>query len=135
MNNAQLGAAAQKKSLGQIPTTSEDLKAASRPVVSYSGTQQNELLAALPRQDLETLFEHLELVPLPFGKELFEYGSKLEYVYFPTTAIVSLLYVMEDGATTEIAVVGHEGAVGVSLFMGERATCGAVVLSAGSATA
>jgi hypothetical protein len=132
MNNAQLGVTAQKKtqSIGPIPAMAEETKAA-RPVVSYSGTQQNELLAALPRQDLETLFEHLELVPLPFGKELFEYGSKLEYVYFPTTAIVSLLYVMEDGATTEIAVIGHEGAAGVSLFMGERATCSAVVQSAG----
>ena len=132
MNNAQRGGATQKaQSLNQIPSTKEEIKAASRPVVSVSGTQQNELLAALPRQDLETLFEHLELVPMPFGKELFEYGSKLEYVYFPTTAIVSLLYVMEDGATTEIAVVGHEGVVGVSLFMGERAMCSAVVQSAG----
>ena len=83
MNNAQLGVAAQKtQSVNQIPASAEEFKVASRPVVSYSGTQQNELLAALPRQDLETLFEHLELVPLPFGKELFEYGSKLEYVYF-----------------------------------------------------
>jgi CRP-like cAMP-binding protein len=132
MNNTQLGGATQKaKSVNQIPSTSEELKVASRPVVSYSGTQQNELLAALPRQDLESLFEHLELVPMPFGKELFEYGSKLEYVYFPTTAIVSLVYVMEDGATTEIAVVGHEGVVGASLFMGERAMCSAVVQSAG----
>jgi hypothetical protein len=66
--------------VNQIPSTSEEIKLAARPVVSYSGTQQNELLAALPRQDLETLFEHLELVALPFGKELFEYGSKLENV-------------------------------------------------------
>ena len=131
MNNAQLGVAAQKKSITQIQSTSEDIKLSARPVVSYSGTQQNELLAALPRPDLEAMFDQLELVPLPFGKELFEFGSKLEYVYFPTTAIVSLLYVMEDGATTEIAVIGHEGAAGVSLFMGERATCSAVVQSAG----
>jgi CRP-like cAMP-binding protein len=132
MNNTQLGASVQSaQSVNQIPVGTQELKVASRPVVSYSGTQQNELLAALPRQDLETLFEHLELVALPFGKELFEYGSKLENVYFPTTAIVSLLYVMEDGATTEIAVVGHEGVVGMSLFMGERAMCSAVVQSAG----
>jgi len=122
MNNTQLGGTAQNApSVNQIPVSTQELKVASKPVVSFSGTQQNELLAALPRHDLETLFEHLELVALPFGKELFEYGSKLENVYFPTTAIVSLLYVMEDGATTEIAVVGHEGVVGVSLFMGERA--------------
>jgi CRP-like cAMP-binding protein len=132
MNNIQLGGAAREaQSATQIPVTAQALKAASQPVVSLSGTSQNELLAALPRQDLESLFEHLELVALPFGKELFEYGSKLENVYFPTTAIVSLLYVMEDGATTEIAVVGHEGVVGMSLFMGERAMCSAVVQSAG----
>nr|WP_315398539.1 Crp/Fnr family transcriptional regulator [uncultured Duganella sp.] len=110
---------------------STEFKVASRPVVSYSGTQQNELLAALPREVLESLFEHLELVTLPFGKELFEFGGAMDYVHFPTTAIVSLLYVMEDGATTEIAVVGHEGVVGVSLFAGERAMCSAVVQAAG----
>ena len=132
MNNTQLGNTAQNaQSVSQIPAPSQEFKVASKPVVSYSGTQQNELLAALPRHDLESLFAHLELVALPFGKELFEYGSKLENVYFPTTAIVSLLYVMEDGATTEIAVIGHEGVVGVSLFMGERAMCSAVVQSAG----
>ena len=110
---------------------SKEFKVASRPVVTYSGTQQNELLAALPHDVLESLFEHLELVTLPFGKELFEFGGAMEYVHFPTTAIVSLLYVMEDGATTEIAVVGHEGVVGVSLFAGERAMCSAVVQAAG----
>ena len=108
-----------------------DFKAGLRPVVSYSGTRQNELLAALPRATVEALFDHLELISMPFGKELFEYGSKLDNVFFPTTAIVSLLYVMEDGATTEIAVVGHEGVVGVSFFTGERAMCSAAVQSAG----
>jgi len=131
MNNAQPGATAQHSASRALPSSARDFKVASRPVVSYSGTQQNELLAALPRDVLESLFEHLELVQMPFGKELFEYGSKLENVYFPTTAIVSLLYVMEDGATTEIAVVGHEGVVGVSMFPGERAMCSAVVQSAG----
>ena len=114
-----------------MPVEAQELKRASRPVVSYSGTQQNALLAALPRDALENLFEHIELVALPFGKELFGYGCTLEYVHFPTTAIVSLLYVMENGATTEIAVVGHEGVVGVSLFMGERAMCSAIVQSPG----
>ncbi|PWF41590.1 Crp/Fnr family transcriptional regulator [Massilia glaciei] len=132
MNNTQLDATAQKaQTLNQLPLSAQELKIASKPVVSFSGIQQNELLAALPHADLEMLSEHLELVALPFGKELFEYGSKLENVYFPTTAIVSLLYVMEDGATTEIAVIGHEGVVGMSLFMGERAMCSAVVQSAG----
>ncbi|MET3131938.1 CRP-like cAMP-binding protein [Oxalobacteraceae bacterium GrIS 1.11] len=133
MNNTQLNNPRRKaRSLPPaIPTGSQAFKLASRPVVSHSGAQQNELLAALPREALEALFEHLELVELPFGKELFDYGSQLDYAYFPTTAIVSLLYVMEDGATTEIAVVGHEGVVGASLVAGERAMCAAVVQSAG----
>jgi CRP-like cAMP-binding protein len=99
--------------------------------ISYASAAQNELLGALPRAELTALFEHLELCEMPFGKELFEYNSMLDYAYFPTTAIVSLLYVMEDGATTEIAVVGHEGVLGMSLVAGERAMCGAVVQSAG----
>lgn len=131
MNNTQFDTTREHSTLGRLPVGAGDLPVASRPVVSYSGTQQNELLAALPREVLETLFEHLELVSLPFGKELFEYGGKMDYVYFPTTAIISLLYVMEDGATTEIAVVGHEGVAGVSLFAGERAMCSAVVQGAG----
>ncbi|MEG2030196.1 MAG: Crp/Fnr family transcriptional regulator [Janthinobacterium sp.] len=112
-----------------MPAAGREIKLASR--VSLSSAQQNELLAALPRAALESLFAHLELVELPFGKELYAYGNSLEYSYFPTTAIVSLLYVMEDGATTEIAVVGHEGVAGASLVAGERAMCTAVVQSAG----
>jgi CRP-like cAMP-binding protein len=131
MNNTQVNAT-EKNAASRAPRVgSKAFKVASRPVVSVSGAQQNELLAALPREVLESLFEHLELVTLPFGKELFEFGGAMEYVHFPTTAIVSLLYVMEDGATTEIAVVGHEGVVGVSLFEGERAMCSAVVQAAG----
>lgn len=106
-------------------------KAPSSPMISITGAQQNELLRALSRTDLERLFCQLELVALPAGKHLFDFGDKIEYTYFPTNAIVSLLYVMEDGATTEIAVVGHEGVVGVSLVPGERAMCTAVVQSAG----
>ncbi len=131
MNHTQLDAAARATLAHAMTLDTREFLVASRPVVSYSGAQQNELLAALPRAVLESLFDHLELFTLPFGKELFEYGGKLDHVYFPTTAIVSLLYVMEDGATTEIAVVGHEGVVGVSLFAGERAMCSAVVQSAG----
>ena len=131
MNNTLLGGTTDSTIARSIPVGGSSFALAARPVISYSGTQQNELLGALARPDLEALFEHLELVSLPFGKELFEYGSKLDYVYFPTTAILSLLYVMEDGATTEIAVVGHEGVVGVSLYLGERAMCSAVVQSAG----
>ncbi|WP_038493010.1 Crp/Fnr family transcriptional regulator [Janthinobacterium agaricidamnosum] len=137
MNNAQLSATAptSRSRSNPVPAGTREFKVASkvasRPSVSFSSAQQNELLAALPRTALESLFEHLELVEMPFGKELYDYGSSLEYTYFPTTAIVSLLYVMEDGATTEIAVVGHEGVVGLSLVPGERAMCAAVVQSAG----
>jgi CRP-like cAMP-binding protein len=81
---------------------------------------QNHLLDALPRSDYERLSAHLELIPMPLGDVLYESGAELRYVYFPTTSIVSLLYVMEDGASAEIAVVGNEGILGISLFMGGR---------------
>jgi CRP-like cAMP-binding protein len=94
--------------------------------------RQNRLLAALPDDEWTRWLPHLEAVDLPLGKVLYESGSTLSHVYFPTTSIVSLLYVMEDGASAEIAVVGHEGIVGVSLFMGGASTPSrAVVQSAG----
>lgn len=99
--------------------------------ISLIGAQQNDLLRALSRDDLLALFSELELVALPAGKHLFDYGDKVEYTYFPTNAIVSLQYVMEDGATTEIAVVGREGVVGVALYPTERAAYSAVVEAAG----
>ena len=96
--------------------------------------RQNHLLAALPKDDCARLFPHLELAPMPLGQALYESGVAMRHVYFPTTAIVSLLYVMEDGASAEIAVVGNEGIVGVSLFMGGETTSSrAVVQSAGHA--
>jgi len=96
--------------------------------------EQNHLLAALPAADRERLFPRLELVPLLLGDVLYESGSRLSHVYLPTTSIVSLLYVMENGASAEIAVVGNEGVVGVSLFMGGETTPSrAVVQSAGHA--
>jgi CRP-like cAMP-binding protein len=95
---------------------------------------QNHLLAALTAPEQERLFAQLELVPMPLGTVLYESGSHLGHVYFPTTSIVSLLYVMEDGASAEIAVVGNEGLVGVALFMGGETTPSrAVVQSAGFA--
>ena len=106
-------------------------KTPATPMISITGAQQNELLRALSRTDLERLFCQLELVALPAGKHLFDCGGKIEYTYFPTNAIVSLLYVMEDGATTEIAVIGREGVAGVVLYEAERATCTAIVQSAG----
>jgi CRP-like cAMP-binding protein len=94
--------------------------------------QQNHLLAALPAGDYERLVPHLELIPLKLGEVLYEPGVQLRYVYFPTTSIVSLLYVMEDGASAEIAIVGNEGILGISLFMGGETTPSrAVVQSAG----
>jgi CRP-like cAMP-binding protein len=95
---------------------------------------QNHLLASLPQDERDHIFPHLELVELTLGQSLSEPGALMRHVYFPTTSIVSLLYVMEDGASAEIAVVGYEGLVGVSLFMGgETTTSRAVVQSAGHA--
>jgi len=96
--------------------------------------RQNHLLAALPPADFERVSSHLKLVLLPLGEVLYESGSRQRRVYFPTTAIVSLLYMMADGASAEIAVVGNEGIIGVSLFMGGETTPSrAVVQSAGHA--
>jgi CRP-like cAMP-binding protein len=95
---------------------------------------QNHLLAALPAADFERLQPSLKLVPMTLGEALYESGIVLHHVYFPTDSIVSLLYVMADGASAEIAVVGNDGVVGVSLFMGGETTPSrAVVQSAGHA--
>ncbi|MEP6943497.1 MAG: Crp/Fnr family transcriptional regulator [Betaproteobacteria bacterium] len=97
-----------------------------------SNPHQNHLLSALPGEDYARLTPHLELVPMNLGEVLYEPGIKLRNVYFPTTSIVSLLYVMENGASAEIAIVGNEGILGVSLFMGGDTTPSrAVVQSAG----
>jgi CRP-like cAMP-binding protein len=93
---------------------------------------QNHILAALPSADEERLLPQLELVPLPLGWAVYEAGDAQGYVYFPTNSIVSLLYVMQDGSSAEIAVVGNEGVVGIALFMGGETTPSrAVVQSAG----
>ena len=92
----------------------------------------NHLLASLPKAELARWLPLLEAVDMPLGYVVYESGSTLTHVYFPTTAIVSLLYVMENGASAEIAVVGNEGLVGVSLFMGGGSTPSrGVVQSAG----
>jgi CRP-like cAMP-binding protein len=97
------------------------------------GPRKNQLLASLPDAELQRWLPQLEAVVMPLGQVLYESGTTLSHVYFPTTAIVSLLYVMENGASAEIAVVGNEGLVGVSLFMGGESTPSrAVVQSAGS---
>lgn len=95
---------------------------------------QNYLLAALPMPERARLFPHCELVSMPLGKVLYEPGDLLRHVYFPLDTIVSLLYVMEDGASAEISVVGNEGLIGVALFMGGETTPSrAIVQSAGHA--
>jgi len=103
-----------------------------RGAPTHHNSQQNHLLDALPAVDYARLRSHLELIPMALGQVLYEPGARLRYVYFPTTSIVSLLYVMEDGASAEIAVVGNEGMLGISLFMGGETTPShAVVQSAG----
>ena len=103
------------------------------PAVSEKHSpKQNHLLAALPGAVYARLLPDLEIVDMPLGRALYEAGSTMEHVYFPTTSIVSLLYVMVDGASAEIAVTGFDGLVGISLFMGGESTPSrAVVQSAG----
>ena len=95
--------------------------------------KKNHLLAALPAEDYARVLPHLELIAMPLGWALYESGGRLGYIYFPTTSIVSLLYVLESGASAEIAITGNEGLVGISLFMGGESTSNrAVVQSAGN---
>ena len=101
---------------------------------SLHSPNQNHLLAALPAEEFERLSPHLELVPMPLGEMLYEPGEQLRHAYFPTTAIVSLHYAMESGASAESAGVGNEGVVGIALFMGGDTTpSSAVVQTAGHA--
>jgi hypothetical protein len=103
-------------------------------VSTHPSPSQNHLLAALPTAEFERLAAHLELVPMLLGDMLYEPGGQLSYAYFPTTAIVSLHYVMASGASAESAGVGNEGVVGISLFMGGNTTpSSAMVQTAGHA--
>ena len=93
---------------------------------------QNQLIAALPAAEFERLAPHLELVPMLLGEPIHEPGGQLQHVYFPTTAIVSLLYILESGSSVELAGVGNEGILGISLFMGGDTTLNsAIVQTAG----
>jgi CRP-like cAMP-binding protein len=104
------------------------------PVRGLPSPEQNHILNALHAADRERLFPDLQLVKLPLGMVLYESGDILHHIYFPTDSIVSLLYVLENGASAEISVVGNDGAIGVALFMGgETTTNRAIVQSAGSA--
>jgi len=99
---------------------------------SPQNPSQNYLLAALPTAEFERIASHLELVAMPLGEVLYESSGQLQHVYFPTTAIVSMHYVMENGASSEIAGVGNEGVLGISLFMGGNTTPSrAIVQTAG----
>ena len=101
---------------------------------SLASPQQNHLLAALSAAEFDPLVAHLQLVPMQLGEILYDPGEQLQYAYFPTTSIVSLHYVIESGASAEIAGVGNEGVVGISLFMGGDTTpSSAVVQTAGHA--
>jgi CRP-like cAMP-binding protein len=96
--------------------------------------QQNQLLAALRAAERERVYPHLQLVPMPLGTIVYEPGRVLRHVYFPTNCIVSTSYVMHDGASAEISVVGNEGLVGIAVFMGGESSLGrAIVQSAGFA--
>ena len=102
--------------------------------LKISNPKQNRLLAILPESESERLFSHMELVGLPIGEALYESGSRSNHVYFPTTAIVSLLHVMGNGASAEIAMVGNMGIVGVASFLGGDTILNrAVVRNAGQA--
>jgi len=93
--------------------------------------RQNHLLAALSSAERERIYPHLQLVPLPLGKALYESGDVLRHVYFPTDSIVSLLYVLADGASAEISVVGNEGLIGIALFMGGETTPSRAIVQSG----
>ena len=100
-------------------------------MTSPESPRQNRLLAVLPTAELERLQPMLELVTMPLGMVLYESGNQLQHVYFPTNCIVSLLYVMEDGHSAEIAIVGNEGIVGVALFMGGETTPSRAIVQSG----
>jgi CRP-like cAMP-binding protein len=91
----------------------------------------NHILRALPESEQQRLFSHLELIPMPLGKVLYESGDTLRHIYFPTDCIVSLMYVLEDGGSAEIAVVGNDGVIGVALFMGGETTPSRAVVQSG----
>lgn len=98
---------------------------------SKNDPNQNHLLAALLDAEFDRLAPHLELVQMPLGNVLYESGGKLQYVYFPTTSIISLHYLLENGGSSEIAGVGNEGVLGVSLFMGGNTTPSRAIVQTG----
>jgi len=102
-----------------------------RSTLDYHTPQCNHLLAALPAAEREQIYPHLQLVEMPLEKVVYEPGDVLRYAYFPTDCIVSLLYVLEDGASTEISIVGNDGLIGLTLFMGGGSTPSRAVVQSG----
>ena len=100
-------------------------------MLSLDDPLKNHLLAALPADEYARISPHLERVPLPLGHVLYESGHELRHVYFPTDSIVSLLYVMLNGASAEISVVGNEGLVGIAVFMGGESTPSRSIVQSG----
>ena len=97
-------------------------------------TRQNHILASLEDAEIERLRSKLEIVKFDLGNVIYESGDKMEHAYFPTTAVVSMLYLMENGGTAEIGIIGNDGMLGVSLFLGgDTTTSRAVIQSAGEA--
>ena len=116
------------------PLTSTALLSKDRYMGEQHKPHQNHLLAALPAEVQRRLFPNLELIDMPYGMVLYESGDTMRYVYFPIDSIVSLLYIMENGASAEVSVVGNEGFVGLALLMGGDSTPSqAIVQSAGHA--
>jgi CRP-like cAMP-binding protein len=110
----------------------QDLK--EQHMTNAQDPKKNHLLAVVPEAEWLRLGPHLVRIDMPLGQVVYESGDRLDHVYFPTTSIVSLLYVMEDGASAEIAIVGNEGLIGIALFMGGETTPSrAIVQSAGEA--
>ena len=100
-------------------------------MIAAPAPELNYILKSLPAAERERLFPHLKLVAMPLGRVLYESGGLLRHVYFPIDSIVSLLYVLENGASAEIAVVGNEGAIGVALFMGGETTTNRAIVQSG----
>jgi len=100
-------------------------------VSSPNTPKQNHILAALPAADYARLLPDLQLIPMPLGWAVYESGQQLSYEYFPTTSIVSLLDTLDNGASAEIAIIGNEGLVGISLFMGGETTLSRAVVQSG----
>ncbi|MEO6422539.1 MAG: Crp/Fnr family transcriptional regulator [Candidatus Nitrotoga sp.] len=100
-------------------------------ITSTQASNHNRILAAMPVDEFERLKPHLELIQMPLGSVLYEFSDRLQHVWFPMTAIVSLQYIMEDGASTEIAGVGNEGVLSVSLLMGDSTTSNRAIVQTG----